>query len=149
MNSKYINVLLADDDLDDCNFFKKAIAELHQSINLTIVRDGEQLMQYLYDNANKLPDVLFLDLSMPRKNGIECLSEINEDEKLKDLNVVMFSTSFTKGIDYEQNLINTLLKIGANDFIRKPGDFTQLKQVINQVLLTVEEKKTLYEQKEY
>src|SRR5450759_3766148 len=94
MNLKQLNILLADDDTDDCFFFDKALRETPIATHLTIVHDGEQLMDYLSKNSEHLPDVLFLDLSMPRKTGFECLSEIKENKKLKDLPVVMFSTSF-------------------------------------------------------
>ena len=89
-------------------------------------------MNYLFKNSEHLPDVLYLDLSMPRKNGFECLTEIKENPKLKDLVVVVFSTSFPQNMIYEENMINLLLKIGAHDYIRKSGDFDLLKQVYSQ-----------------
>jgi len=139
MNLNQLNILLADDDTDDCLFFKKALEELLLSTHLTIVHDGEQLLNYLSKNSEHLPDVLFLDLSMPRKNGFECLSEIKENKKLKDLLVVIFSTSFPQDRNYEENMIKMLLKIGARDYIRKSGDFAQLKQVIHNTLIMVAE----------
>jgi CheY-like chemotaxis protein len=134
MNLKHLNILLADDDADDCFFFKKAIEELLISTNLTIVNDGEQLMNYLSGNPKNLPDILFLDLSMPRKNGLECLSEIKQNKKLKDLPLVMLSTSNSK------DTINAVFKIGAQVYIHKPGDFAQLKQVIYHALPIATEK---------
>lgn len=83
MNFKQLNILLADDDSDDCLFFKEALRELLLSTNLTTVHDGEQLMQLLTNETNVLPHVLFLDLNMPRKNGFECLTEIKLSKKLK------------------------------------------------------------------
>jgi len=128
MNLKQLNILLADDDTDDCLFFKKALGELLISTNLTTVHDGEQLMQLLTNETNELPDVLFLDLNMPRKNGFECLSEIKQNKKLKDLSLVMLSTSNSK------DMISMVFKIGAHVYIHKPGDFAQLKQVIHHAL---------------
>ena len=128
MKLKQLNILLADDDADDCLFFKEAITELIPSTNFTAVHDGEQLMQLLTDETNQLPDVIFLDLNMPRKNGFECLTEIKQNKKLKDLPVVIFSTSF------EQDKISILFKTGADVYIRKPGNFAQLVQVINHAL---------------
>ncbi len=137
MNSKQLRVLLADDDIDDCNFFDKALQALPTSSYLTTVRDGEQLMNYLNKNSEQLPDVLFLDINMPRKSGFECLSEIKENIILKDIPVVMFSTSYPRDMSYERDMMNLLFKIGANNFIRKPGDFEQLKQVIHNALIKV------------
>jgi CheY-like chemotaxis protein len=98
------------------------------STRLTIVHDGDELMKYLDENSTHLPHVLFLDINMPRKNGFECLAEIKHNEALKDLPVVMFSTS------KEQDKINILFRNGANIYVRKPGSFTQLVQVISHAL---------------
>jgi len=142
MDSKKLNILLAEDDQDDRDFFEMVLKEISIPTNLTTVNDGEQLMDYLYKNVGHLPNVLFLDLNMPRKNGFECLCEIKEDEKLKDILVVMFSSSFPRDIIYEEDLIKTLLKIGAHDFIRKSNNLAQLKEVIHQVIIRVAEKES-------
>ena len=128
MNSTALSILLADDDMDDCIFFKEAVEELFLSTQLSTMHDGEQLMQYLNNETNKLPDVLFLDLNMPRKNGFECLSEIKGNKKLKQLPVIIFSTSF------EQEVVNLLYKNGAQYFIRKPSEFSQFKKIIHQTI---------------
>ena len=128
---KHLNILLADDDTDDCIFFKEALGELLISTDLTAVHDGEQLMQLFTNETNELPHVLFLDLNMPRKNGFECLSEIKLSEKLNQLPVIIFSTSF------EQDVVNRLYKNGAQYFIRKPSDFTQFKKIIHDSLILI------------
>ena len=130
MNLDQLNILLADDDTDDCIFFKEALGELLPSTHLTTVHDGEQLMQLLTNETNLLPHVLFLDLNMPRKNGFECLTEIKLSKRLKRLPVIVFSTSF------EQEVVNQLYKNGAQYFIRKPSEFSQLKKII-QLSLTL------------
>lgn len=144
MNSSLapFNILLADDDIDDRFFFSKALKEIPLLTNLTVVHDGEELMNYLEKNTENLPDILFLDLSMPRKTGFECLYEIKDNEKLKDIPVVMFSTSFPSDNTYEQGMIETLKKIGAQDYIRKPGDFTLLKELIHNIITQEIEKKS-------
>ena len=128
METKKLNILLADDDMDDRTFFTQAIKELELPTQLNTVNDGEELMDHLSKNTENLPDVLFLDINMPRKNGIECLSEIRKNEKLKDISVVMFST--TNSLD----TINLLFKSGTHVYIHKPSDFAQLKQVIYHAL---------------
>ena len=143
MSLKYFNVLLADDDIDDCNFFKKALEELQLSTQLITVNDGEELMKYLHINSDHPPDVLFLDLSMPRKTGFECLTEIKENDKLKDLPVIVFTTSFTHSIDYENRLSKTLTGIGAEEYIRKPGDFEELKQIIYKMIIRLQKNEIL------
>jgi CheY-like chemotaxis protein len=81
-------------------------------------------MHFLSENIENLPDVLFLDINMPRKNGIECLYEIKNIKELKELPIVMFSTSNS------QDKIGLVFKSGADVYIHKPSDFSQLKQVI-------------------
>jgi CheY-like chemotaxis protein len=131
MSIKHLNILLADDDTDDCIFFKKALDELLLSTKLTVVHDGEQLMQLLIIETNESPDVLFLDLNMPRKNGFECLSEIKLSNKWNQLPVIVFSTSF------EQEVVNRLYQNGAQYFIRKPAEFSQFKKIIQQSLALI------------
>ena len=134
MQTKHLNILLADDDMDDCSFFKDALASIPLLTTLHIVNNGEELMEYLSMNTAQLPDLLFLDINMPRKNGIECLSEIKNDNSLKLLPVVMFSTSNT------QDKIAVVFKTGADVYIHKPCDFGQLKQVILHALPIASEK---------
>ena len=144
---KSMNILLADDDADDCFFFEKALREIPVATQLITVNDGEKLMDHLSKNQDKLPDVLFLDLNMPRKSGFECLNEITESNKLKDLHVVIFSTSYTLDRNYEQSMIDVLHRMGAKDYIRKPGDFVKLKELIHQSLTKLTEKRSLNGQK--
>lgn len=128
MISGKINILLADDDKDDCLIFKEALEELELSTQLTTVYDGEQLMQLLSKNSGELFDVLFLDLNMPRKNGFECLEELKRSEQLKSLPVIIFSTS------YDQSIADQLYKNGAQHYICKPTDFSKLKKVVHQAI---------------
>ncbi|HEX7412748.1 MAG TPA: response regulator [Bacteroidia bacterium] len=130
-----MNILLADDDMDDRVFFRNALKEVPIVTTLSTVNDGIELMAYLADNLNQLPDVIFLDLSMPLKTGYECLNDIKEDEKLKHLPVIVFSTSFTRGVAFERQLSDQLCTMGAHHYIRKPPSFEQLIQVINQALI--------------
>lgn len=120
------NILLADDDDDDRLLFTDVLKEYSKDSNLTFAHNGEHLMTIL--RSEELPDVLFLDLNMPLKNGIECLSEIRGDEKLKDLPVVIFSTSSHPGT------ISQMYDIGAHLYVRKPNDFNALRRAISEVL---------------
>ena len=129
-----LKILLADDDLDDCLFFQEVLEELSLSSSLTYVHNGDELMHWLNNQQDVLPDVLFLDLNMPRKNGKECLTEIRANDKLKNLPVIIYSTS------YELNNSNWLYQNGAKYYIRKPSDFVTLKQIINKALSLIAEK---------
>lgn len=128
MDTCPINILLADDDMDDCTFFKEVLEELPVSASLKIVNDGVQLMQLLNTKEEPLPDILFLDLNMPRKTGFECLLEIKRSKKLKSLPVIIYSTSLNPEV------VNLLYEKGAQHYIRKPGEFSNLKKVIYEAL---------------
>ena len=137
MIPEQLYILLADDDIDDCIFFKEALSELQVSTNLIAVHDGEELMHLLADMNNPLPDVLFLDINMPRKNGFECLAEIKASSELKNMPVIIFSTSF------EQEVVNLLFKSGAQYFIRKPSEFKQFKKIIQRTLAIIGQENVL------
>ena len=78
----FLNIILADDDEEDCLFFKDALEELQLPIKLTWVQNGENLMQLL-NTKKDLPNLVFLDINMPGKNGFASLTEIKNDEDLK------------------------------------------------------------------
>jgi CheY-like chemotaxis protein len=137
-----LNILLAEDDLEDKTFFENVLSELPIPTKLTTFSNGEELMTYLITNSSQpsKSDILFLDLSMPRKTGYECLVEIKENVKLKDLQVVMFTCSFSRDIEFEMHLIDTLTRMGAFGFIRKPDSFEELKNIIETTLNRLIEK---------
>ncbi|WP_343306341.1 response regulator [Chitinophaga niabensis] len=123
-NSPGLSIVLADDDLDDCLLFQEALNELQGSFSLTIVNDGDRLMKLLKDRQDALPEMIFLDINMPRKNGVDCLIEIKGNNLISHIPVVIFSTSF------EPSLVERLYNIGANHYIQKPSGFYSLTQVL-------------------
>lgn len=127
MQSEAIKILLADDDGDDRLFFQDAFGELKIKTTVQTVMDGVELMEYL-NNADQLPHILFLDLNMPRKSGMECLKEIRKIERYKDLAVAIYSTSST-----EEDIEETFVQ-GANVYIKKPNDFAMLKKLLLHVI---------------
>jgi len=131
-----LRILLADDDIDDCAFFKGALDDFPLSTFFTAVHNGEQLMQLLTNETIELPQVIFLDLNMPRKNGFECLSAIKLNKKLDHLPVIMYSTSL------EQEVVNLLYRNGARHFIRKPSEFSSFKKIIQQALMLISQENT-------
>jgi len=130
MNNSPFHILLADDDEADRFIFTEAFSELKIKTIVATVNDGDQLMEYLGNADNKLPHILFLDLNMPRKNGLQCLKEIRSDEKLKDISIAIYSTS-----ENEKDIEKTFLG-GANVYITKPADFNKLKQVLERAVMT-------------
>ena len=92
------------------------------------MNDGIELMEYLAKNGNDLPQLLFLDLNMPRKNGLECLKEIRSNRKLAEIAIAIYSTSLA-----EKDIEETFIK-GANVYIKKPNDFEELKNILATVI---------------
>lgn len=129
-----INILLADDDQADCLLFSDALEELPVSATLSIVNNGEELMDELITNVNKLPDVLFLDLNMPRKNGFASLGLIKRSSVFQNIPVIIFSTNS------EMEAVKKVFRDAAHYYICKPADFSQLKKVIYEALLLITEK---------
>ena len=130
MNSDYINIALADDDEDDRLFFTDAFDELKLKSKVLLFKDGIELMEYLNDRDNTLPSLLFLDLNMPKKSGLECLKDIKATERLREMVIAIYSTSAS-----EEDIENTFVK-GANVYIKKPNDFEKLKKVLSEVVTT-------------
>jgi len=128
MNENYINVVLADDDEDDRLFFSEAFDELKIKTRVSTFNDGVYLMDYFNSEDAILPQVLFLDLNMPRKSGLECLKELRADEKFNDVAIAIYSTSSS-----EEDVENTFV-LGANIYIKKPSDFKSLKKVLSDVV---------------
>jgi CheY-like chemotaxis protein len=125
---KYLSVLLADDDDDDRLLFHDAILEIDAKVDLQMVKTGEELMQYLLTSAVFLPEILFLDLNMPGKNGFDCLEEIRRDRTLRELFVIIYSTTTSP------REIEEVFTLGADLFVSKPNSFTGLKKLLAQLL---------------
>lgn len=130
MRPNQLNIMLADDDEDDRLFFLEAFEDVKIKTAITTFKDGVLLMDHLKDDSNPLPDIIFLDLNMPRKSGIECLEEIRSSDRLKELSVAIYSTSSS-----EKDIEDTFVK-GANVYIKKPNDFTQLRRILSEVVNT-------------
>ena len=128
MERDYIYIILADDDEDDRLFFTDAFSELKISTKFQTCNNGVELMEYLKKDDSVLPNVLFLDLNMPMKNGIECLDEIKADKRFDDIIIAIYSTSSS-----EEHIEETFVK-GANIYIKKPNDFNELKKVLSYIV---------------
>ncbi len=124
------HIFLADDDADDREFFEEALKELSIQTELVAVKDGVELMMTLEEVAfdPPPPHLIFLDLNMPYKNGFECLKEIRESPNLKNIPVVIFSTSVS------ENAVEATFTLGANCYIRKPTSHQLLKKALETVL---------------
>lgn len=126
-----IKIMVADDDPDDRMFMRDALEESRLANDLEFVTDGEELMDYLYRRGNysnltsdSRPGLILLDLNMPRKDGREALKEIKADPELRQIPVVVLTTSKA-----EEDIFRTY-DLGVSSFITKPVSFEGLVEVM-------------------
>src|SRR5437764_1020447 len=112
------NIWLVDDDKDDCELFEDALKQILPTVSLTLIPDGEILMNLL-STTNK-PDILFLDINIPCRDGMDCLVEIRAQRHFSRLPIVMFSSA--KDI----KSIHSAYGYGANLYYSKPTSFQEL-----------------------
>lgn len=121
-------ILLIDDDRDDAELFKEALSELDASIGFEHYEDSKEGLRRLLERQSVLPDIIFLDINMPVVSGWQCLTEFKKSEHLKDITVIMFTTSSQPR---ERELAQEL---GAEGFITKPSDYKTLKTMLSSVI---------------
>jgi len=122
----YKNFLHIDDDRDDCEFFMVALQTISNAA-YTPINDPVSALRQLIGNEIS-PDVIFLDLNMPVMSGIEFLTQIKKVDTLKNIPVIIFSTSQFDEIKLEAK------NNGAHDYISKPNDFNELKKILRQYI---------------
>lgn len=123
MMSKPIYVMLADDSPDEHFLFIHTVKGIDKSITVTTAMNGEDLLAKL-SQCQALPDLIFLDINMPLKNGKETLSDMRKDPHLQAIPVVIYSTSDEKS-DIEETFA-----LGADMYIKKPQDFLELEDIL-------------------
>ena len=129
-DSKNLRIVLTDDDAEDCDLFREALGIVDPNVVLEIVHNGRELLDHLHHTPAGLPHLVLLDLNMPVMDGMECMAALRGDHRLRDLTVVIFTTS-SSGHDIERSR-----GAGANGYICKPACFQKLREVIGLVLDT-------------
>ena len=129
-----VPILIADDDEDDRDMIRDALKESRLLNNLHCVKDGEELLDYLHHRdkfedqiKNPLPGLILLDLNMPRMDGREALREIKTNPNLRQIPVVVLTTS-----QAEEDIFRTY-ELGVNSFITKPVSFESLVKVMKAI----------------
>jgi two-component system, response regulator len=128
------NILLVEDNAEDVELTRRAFRKSKVLNELTVVRDGEQALEYLFctgpfaeRNPNEMPEVILLDLKLPKVGGHEVLRRIRADSRTKRVPVVILTSST------EDRDILSCYDLGANSFVRKPVDFTQFLDAAQQL----------------
>jgi two-component system, response regulator len=132
MNNK--TILLVEDNPDDVMMTMRALKKSNILNEIVVARDGVEALDYLFGtglyegrDTNIKPQVVLLDLKMPRMDGIEVLQRMRADERTQLLPVVVLTTS-----NEEKDVIESY-KIGANSYVRKPVDFSQFAEAVHQL----------------
>jgi len=124
---KYKDILLIDDDEDDCEIFLFAIQKVSGERNYTTRNHAAKALQQLETNQLQ-PDLIFLDLNMPVMNGVQLLSEIKKNARLKEIPVIILTTSS------QPELVDQTKALGAHDFVTKPSDFADFVKIFESIL---------------
>ena len=128
MGSRSMLILLVDDDDEDMELFMDALKEIDTSIDFIWADDGVSALDLLNNNAQPLPDYIFMDLNMHRMNGKECLAEIKQSKRLGHLPVIICTTS------KRESDVSKTRDLGASGFFTKPQSFEDLVSVIRFIL---------------
>ncbi|MEX2230638.1 MAG: response regulator [Cyclobacteriaceae bacterium] len=124
--------LLADDDSDDAELFSEALAGIHPPVDFFHVDDGSRVLQFL-NKQNRKPDIIFLDLNMPKVGGWQCLAQLKNEKDYKDIPVIIYSTSSN------QRDKKKAIESGALGFLTKPSDFKILVKILHSIANTESE----------
>ena len=122
----HTRLLLVDDDADDQLFFLDALNELGKPVNCALASNGQEALEKL--STTLPPDLIFLDLNMPVMDGFECLTELRKREQLKDVPVIIFTTTS------DLTTIKRTHDLGANAFFKKPNEFSTMLVKLKKVL---------------
>ncbi|WP_373516208.1 response regulator [Pricia sp.] len=126
-----LNFMIIDDDPDDIDFFQYAVSNIDPSHTCMSASDGEDALHQLQKETKKPPDFIFLDLNMPRMDGMTCLRELKKKEKLKDIPVIIYTTSSHEREKEEA------LALGAAHFLTKAHSIKMLQESIRDAVATV------------
>jgi DNA-binding response OmpR family regulator len=122
------SILLVEDSADDETLILRALRRANVRNDIVVAHDGVEALQYLFGtDAHELPQVLVLDLKLPRVDGLEVLRRVRENERTRLLPVVIL-TSSTEGRDIIEGY-----KLGANSYVCKPVDFNEFAEAIKQL----------------
>jgi CheY-like chemotaxis protein len=121
-----MNILLVDDDMDDQQLIHEALTSLDSTVNCTFAGNGEEALAVL-SQVDRKPDLILLDINMPRLDGRECLRTIRRDPQLSHLEVIIISTAISK----EDAMLFEMLH---TRYIVKPSSFQQLLEVLSDCL---------------
>lgn len=124
-----ITCFLIDDDKDDQEIFLMALEDIGVSVSCITANNGSDALQKFAEDETFLPDYIFLDLNMPKINGRQCLIEIKKINRLKNIPVIIYSTSSAQRDKTETEIL------GASAFITKPSSISEFSKILSDVFI--------------
>ncbi|MBP2618903.1 response regulator [Chryseobacterium jejuense] len=128
MNKEFLNVIVADNDENTLIFFKNIFKELKISIKVQCFNNGQNLMEYLNNNDTVVPEIIFINYTIPGKDSMECIDELKANPKFSNVVTAIYSEEIS-----ENEIEETFVK-GNNICIRKPSDFGTLKKILTEII---------------
>lgn len=128
MNKEFLNVIVADNDENTLIFFKNILKELKISIKVQCFSNGKDMMLYLNNDDAVVPEIVFINYTIPGKDSMECLEEIETNSKFNNMVTAIFSEPIP------ENEIEDIFVKGANIFMKKPESFESLKKVLTEII---------------
>ncbi|MBV8810267.1 MAG: response regulator [Acidobacteriaceae bacterium] len=125
-----LKILLVEDSASDVRLIREALKDTALPVQIVVARDGVEAMEYLYSTANDdvgRPDLVLLDLNLPRKNGREVLAEVKNSSILKQIPVLVMTSSRS------EDDVNQAYNLNANCYITKPGDLDEYVHVVRAI----------------
>ncbi len=123
---------LIDDDTDDQEIFCMALQDFNKNIQCNMASNGIEAVKKLSDNSNYLPDIIFIDMNMPKINGLQCLIEIRKIKRLINVPIIIYSTSSNP------ETVVSAMKEGAQDFLIKPPAISELSRKLQAIFVSFE-----------
>lgn len=134
MEHEKYDIILVEDNPNDAELMVHSLKKNHLANKLIVLEDGEQALNYIFcrgqyakRDSDELPKVIFLDLKLPKVNGLEVLEQVKSNDKTKQIPIVIVTSS------KEDPDIKAAFRLGANSYVVKPVDFDKFKETINQL----------------
>lgn len=118
-----IDLLFVEDSVNDGHFVQRILKKENLSENYRWLKNGEEAINYFFEEENPIPRFILLDIKMPKVNGFEVLKKLKSEEKTKDIPIIIYSSSIQKSD------IQTAYALGANSYISKPPRYQEMKEL--------------------
>ncbi len=124
-----MQIFLVDDDQEDHEIFKMSLEKVDSSIEIVTAESGIEALNYLKDNSAYRPDIIFLDVNMPKMNGKDCVRELRKNSDFAETPMILYST-------YDgQREINEAINVGASEFMTKPASITEFAKALKDIII--------------